>query len=281
MRTIRDKKMTPTQLGLAIFLGIIALIQLFPLIWVLDFSLLNNSDLFVSGILKWPSDPQWQNYVVAWTRGKIPEFFFNSILVCGITVFVTIYLSLTLSYACIRMKWKLSGFFLTIILMGMMIPVHTTLLPNFLVFNKIKIIDSYWALIIPYIAFSLPMGVFIMTGFLESVPKSLEESAIMDGCGIYGIIFRLILPLTKPALVTITIMTFLSCWNEFIMAATYLSSETYKTLPFSIIKFTSEFGTNYAYQFAVMSLSSLPALLIYIILNKHITKGIMMGAVKG
>lgn len=125
------------------------------------------------------------------------------------------------------------------------------------------------------------MGVFIMTGFLPSIPKSIEESAIMDGCNIYQIIFRIILPLTKPAIVTITIMTFLNCWNEFIMAATYLVSERCKTLPFSIVKFTSEFGTNYAYQFAVMTLSSLPALIIYIVLNKQITKGIMFGAVKG
>jgi raffinose/stachyose/melibiose transport system permease protein len=276
-----DKKVKTSRIIIIIFMSFIALIQLFPLIWVFDFSLLNSSDLFVSGILKWPNNPQFQNYVIAWTRGKIPEFFINSIFVCSVTVLVTIFLSLTLSYACTRMKWRLSGFFLTIILLGMMIPVHTTLLPNYLVFNKVGIIDSYWALIIPYIAFSLPMGVFIMTGFLRSIPRSLEESAVMDGCNIYAIIFKIILPLTKPALVTITIMTFLTCWNEFIMAATYLVSERYKTLPFSIVKFTNEYGTNYAYQFAVMTLSSLPALVIYIILNKQITKGIMLGAVKG
>jgi raffinose/stachyose/melibiose transport system permease protein len=275
------KKNKGSRIITIIFMSIIALIQLFPLIWVFNFSLLNSSDLFVSGILKWPNEPQFQNYVIAWTRGKIPEFLINSIVVCSVTVIATIYLSLTLSYACTRMKWRLSGFFLTIILLGMMIPVHTTLLPNYLVFNKVGIIDSYWALIIPYVAFSLPMGVFIMTGFLRSIPRSLEESAVMDGCSIYAIIFRIILPLTKPALVTVTIMTFLTCWNEFIMAATYLVSERYKTLPFSIIKFTSEYGTNYAYQFAVMALSSLPALIIYIILNKQITKGIMLGAVKG
>ncbi|MCT4544509.1 MAG: carbohydrate ABC transporter permease [Vallitalea sp.] len=276
-----DKKVKTSRIIIIIFMSFIALIQLFPLIWVFNFSLLNSSDLFVSGILKWPNNPQFQNYVIAWTRGKIPEFFINSIFVCSVTVLVTIFLSLTLSYACTRMKWRLSGFFLTIILLGMMIPVHTTLLPNYLVFNKVGIIDSYWALIIPYIAFSLPMGVFIMTGFLRSIPRSLEESAVMDGCNIYAIIFKIILPLTKPALVTITIMTFLTCWNEFIMAATYLVSERYKTLPFSIVKFTNEYGTNYAYQFAVMTLSSLPALVIYIILNKQITKGIMLGAVKG
>ncbi len=279
---LKDEKMKKTQNAVVIaILSVIAFVQFFPLVWVVDFSLNKSGDLFVSGILKWPSEPQFQNYVIAWTRGKIPQFFFNSTVVCLATVLLTLYLSLTLSYAFMRMKWKFNGFFFALIMLGMMIPVHTTLLPNFMVFNKIGIMDSYLALILPYAAFSIPMGVFIMTGFLNTLPKALEESAVMDGCGTYRTIFSIILPVTKPALVTVAILTFLSCWNEFIMAATYLSSERYKTLPFSVIKFTSEFGANYAYQFAVMTLCSLPALIVYIFLNEQITKGIMVGALKG
>jgi len=154
-------------------------------------------------------------------------------------------------------------------------------LPNFFTFAKLGILDSYWALIIPYVAFSLPLGVFIMTGFMESLPRSLEESAVMDGAGIFRIIFALIFPLTKPAMVTVVIMTFLNTWNEFIMAATYISSDKYRTLPFAVYNFAGQYASNYSVQFAVMGLVALPSLIIYILLNEQITKGVTDGALKG
>jgi raffinose/stachyose/melibiose transport system permease protein len=186
-----------------------------------------------------------------------------------------------MGYALIRMEWKLRKIALTFILLGMMIPIHATLLPNFITFQKVGIKDSYLALIIPYVAFALPLAVFLMTGFLESIPKAIEESAVIDGCGIFRIIFSIILPLTKPAIVTIVIMTFLNTWNEFIMAATYLSSDKFRTLPFAVYNFAGQYASNYSVQFAVMTLVALPSLIIYIILNEHITKGVTVGALKG
>ncbi len=266
---------------IVVLLFLFALLQLFPLVWLVDFSLLKSGDFFGSEVLKWPDPPQFQNYVIAWERGRIPLFLLNSLLVCGVSVAVTLYLALTLSYALKRLQWRLSKFFLIVILLGMMIPIHTTLLPNFIVFSLLGIRDNYFSLIIPYVAFSMPLAVFIMTGFLESVPKSLDESAIIDGCGYFAVVFKIIMPVTKPALVTIMILTFISCWNEFIMAATYLSNEDLKTLPFAIYKFTNQFGADYSLQFAVMVMGTIPSLALYFIFNKQIIKGIMVGAVKG
>jgi raffinose/stachyose/melibiose transport system permease protein len=268
------------KMGIYILLPLVALGQLFPLIWLTDFSLLKSGDFYSSEILKWPSVPQWHNYFVAWTDGKVPHYLMNSLIVTGSTIVLTVFLSLTLGYAFTRMRWKLSGFFLIIILLGMMIPIHATLLPNFMVFGKLGITDSYIALILPYTAISVPFGTFIMTGFLESIPVALEESAVMDGAGIYRIIFQVILPLTKAASVTIIVTTFLSCWNEFIMAATYLSSEIFKTLPFAVMNFAGQYASDYGAQFAVMTLTSIPALLIFIIFSEQITKGVTVGAVK-
>lgn len=141
--------------------------------------------------------------------------------------------------------------------------------------------DTIWSLLIPYVAFSLPQGLFLMTSFLESVPVEIEEAAVMDGCGIYRIIFKIILPMMKSSIATVSIMTFLNNWNEFMMASTYLSSPKWKTLPFSVLEFTGQYSSNYAVQFAVMALTAAPAVIVYIILNKHITKGVAMGAVKG
>ncbi len=264
-----------------VFVSLFAIGQIFPLIWLINFSLLKSNDFFTSEILKFPNPPQLENYITAWVNGKIPQYLFNSVFVTSSTIAITGILSLTLGFAFTRMQWKLRSICFAVMLLGMMIPIHSTLLPNFVIFSEIGLLNTYMGLIIPYAAFSLPMGIFIMSGFMKTIPKSLEESAIIDGCGIYEIIFKIILPITKPALVTITVITFLNCWNEFIMAATYISDNFFKTLPFSVINFEGQYSSNYAVQFAVMTLTAIPAILIYIALNEHITKGVTAGALKG
>lgn len=281
MGEAKKKKRSVKRICILVFFVLFSIMQIFPMIWLLDFSLCKSGDLFVSGILKWPEEFQFQNYVTAWIDGKILMHLINSIIVTGITVAGTVVFSLTIGYAVTRMKWKFSGLILNIILLGMMIPLEATLLPNYLVFSKIGINNSYLGLIIPYIAFSLPGGVFVMTGFLKSLPRALEESAVMDGCSIFGIIYRIVLPITKPALVTITITAFINNWNEFMMMQTYLSTDKLKTLPYAVFRFQGQYSSNYAVQFAVMMLVALPTLIIYLILNEQVTKGITVGAVKG
>lgn len=276
----KRKRRTGTII-LWIIMVIFGIMQFFPMLWVVNFSLTKDSDVFTSGILMWPDPPQWENYALAWKNGNIPRFTLNSILVVGATIAITVVLSLTLGYAFTRMRWKLSGPVMAFILLGMMIPIHTTLLPNYLIFKEVGILDTPLALIIPYAAFSIPLGVFIMSGFMRSIPAALEEAAVMDGCGVLRIIFQIVLPITKPALVTIVVMTFINNWNEFIMAATFLSSNTWKTLPFSVCEFASQYVSRYAVQFAVMVLSALPSLIVYAFLNEQITKGVTFGAVKG
>lgn len=260
---------------------IVSISQLFPLVWLIDFSLGKNSDLFGSNILIWPDDPQFINYEIAWIDGKIPTYLWNSIIVNLSSVTLTVVFSVMLAYAFVRMQWKGKKLISTIVLLGLMIPIHATLLPNFASFNALGISNSYLGLIIPYIGFTLPMATFIMTGFIKSIPVSVEESVVIDGGGIYHIIRHVIFPLARPAVITVIIMTFLTTWNEFIMAATFLNSDQYRTLPFAVYNFAGQYASRYAVQFAVMALVALPSLLVYILLNEKITKGITVGAVKG
>jgi raffinose/stachyose/melibiose transport system permease protein len=257
------------------------LIQLFPLIWLIDYSLLKSGDFFGSSFLKWPSPPQWENYRNAFTYGRVPRYFANSLIITVITVALSALVSLMMGYAFTRMKWKLSGIVLSLIMMGMIIPIHATLLPNFILFNKLGMLNNMYTLILPYSAIVIPMSVLIMTGFLETIPRAIEESAVIDGCGIYGVIFRIIFPITKPALATICVLNFISTWNEFIMANTFLTSEDLKTIPFSIMKFAGEYSSNYGAQFAVMTIIAIPTILIYLLFTEQMTKGITAGAVKG
>ncbi len=269
------------QVILWIVLMIVAIIQLFPLIWLVDFSLGSSNEMFTNGLLIIPEKIRWDNYVKAFVDGNFLHYLRNSVLINTLAVVLVIIISIMAAFACQRMKWKLNGLISTLLVMGMMIPIHATLLPNYKIYSTLHLTDTIWALLIPYVAFSLPQGMFLMTGFIQSVPKELEEAAVMDGCGIYRIVFQIITPLLKPSIATVAIMTFLNNWNEFMMASTYLSSPTWKTLPFSVLEFTGEYSSNYAVQFAVMALTAAPAVIVYVILNKHITKGVAMGAVKG
>lgn len=278
---MKDNNKKIGKIILWIVLVAVAVIQLFPLIWLVDFSLGSSNEMFTSGLLIIPEKLRFDNYVKAFVDGNFLHYLRNSVLINTLAVILVVIISIMAAFACQRMKWKLSGLVSTILVMGMMIPIHATLLPNYKIYSTLHLTDTIWALLIPYVAFSLPQGMFLMTGFIQSLPKELEEAAVMDGCGIYRIVFQIVTPLLKPSIATVAIMTFLNNWNEFMMASTYLSTPTWKTLPFSVLEFTGEYSSNYAVQFAVMALTAAPAVIVYVILNKHITKGVAMGAVKG
>lgn len=264
-----------------VFFILAAVVQLFPLIWLVNYSFLDTNQFFSDELIKWPTSPKWGNYVNAWVDGKFLKYLLNSVVVSGVSILLTIVISVMLSYAFTRMKWKLRGLFFGIILLGIMIPIHATLLPDFVILKKLALTDTYWALILPYTAVNVPLGMFMLSGFMRSIPGALEESAVIDGCGIFRLVFRIVLPMLKPAVVTVGINSFLFCWNEFILASTFLSRDTYKTLPFSVQNFTGMYSSDYGSQFAVMVLISIPAIIIYALFNEQITKGITAGAVKG
>ncbi|MDF2539619.1 MAG: binding-protein-dependent transport system inner rane component [Herbinix sp.] len=264
-----------------ILLIAVAVIQIFPLVWLLDFSVASSNEMFTNGLLIIPKVIHFDNYVKAFVDGNFLLYLKNSLLINVLAVVLVLIISIMTAFATTRMHWKLSGTVRIIILLGMMIPIHATLLPNYVIYDKLKMTDTIWAILIPYIAFSLPQGLFLTSSFMASIPKEIEEAAIMDGCGIYRIIIVIITPMLRTSLVTVSIMTFLNNWNEFMMASTYLNTDKWRTLPFSVLKFTGLYSSNYAVQFAVMALTAAPMVIIYILLSKHITKGVAMGAVKG
>lgn len=272
---------TPVNIVMLAILIVFAMVQLFPLIWMSNFSLANSNELFTNGLLIIPERIRWDNYVNAFIDGHFLLYLKNSLLINTLAVICVLVISLMASFACVRMRWKLAPVISNILLLGMMIPIHATLLPNYVIYDRLHLTDTIWALLIPYVAFSLPQGVFLTSGFMRSIPREIEEAAVIDGCGIFRMLVVVITPMLKASLVTVAIMTYLNNWNEFVMAMTYLSTPRWKTLPFAILEFTGQYSSNYGVQFAVMTLTALPAVVIYVILNKHIIKGVAMGAVKG
>jgi raffinose/stachyose/melibiose transport system permease protein len=260
---------------------VVAVLQFFPILWLFNFSLLPNSDFFGSALLKWPNPAKWKNYADAFTYGHVLRFFLNSVLVTAATIAGTAIASIFMAYAFTRMVWKWKTVVLAAVLVGIIIPVQTTMLANFSIFRDIGLLDTYWALILPGIAFNIPIGTLILTGFMTSLPRELEEVGVMDGLSIMRLITQIVIPLCKPAIAAVGVIIFMSSWSDYITPLTFINSEHLKTLPFSIIQFQGQYSSNYGAQFAVLVLTSLPAIVTYLLFSEHITKGIFAGAVKG
>ncbi|MEK8126620.1 carbohydrate ABC transporter permease [Paenibacillus filicis] len=266
---------------LLICLLAVGLAQIFPLLWMINFSLLKSGDFFGSDILKWPAPFQWKNYIDAFTLGHVPAYLLNSAIVAAVVIAVTVVVSVMLSYVIARIDWKWNKYLAGLVMVCMIVPIYSTLLPNFFIFNKIQWIDTYFAIILPNIAFLIPISVFIFIGFMETTPRAIEEAAVIDGLNLLGVVFRIIFPISRPVIASVAVLAFLNTWNEFIMAITYIRSDTFKTLPFSLIQFTGQYASNYGAQFAVMTIIALPSVLLYMLFTEQITSSLTAGAVKG
>ncbi|MDB5056368.1 MAG: transporter permease [Bacilli bacterium] len=278
--TIAKKWSVPRTI-LAVFMIALVLLDLFPLIWLFDFSLLKSGDFFGDNILKWPNPPMWKNYADAFKNAHIPLLFFNSFFIAIVSILIIVVIAIMLGYGFTRMEWKLKKPFFAMIVMAMIIPLYSTLIPNFILFKSVGILDTYASLILPYAAFAIPIGMFIISAFLQTIPRAIEEAAIMDGLGIIGTIFRIIIPILKPAIATVAVLSFLSCWNEFIMAVTFIDKDALRTLPFAVVYFMGQYSSNYGAQFAVLAIIAIPSILIYLLFTDQITRGVTAGAVKG
>ncbi len=277
----RKLKITPGGILLQIILIIIAFIQLYPFIWLLLFSFKSNGEIFGSNVVGFPHKLLWENYQSAITSGKVGIYFLNSLLVTAVTIIISSVVSAMASYAITRMKWKLSGVTLVLFLMGLMIPIHAALLPLFLFFSRIKQLNSYWSLILPYTGFAIPMAIYIFSGFMRDIPKEMEESALLDGCSIYNSFFRIILPLVKPAMATVAIFTFLSAWNELMFAVTFISKWQFRTLTVGIQQMVGQYTTSWGPIGAGLVIATIPTLVIYCLLSSQVQKSLISGAVKG
>jgi len=262
-------------------LGILLVTQLYPLIWLLFYSLKTNEEILSGSFFSLPSVWQWSNYTSAVAGGNYWRYLTNSLLVTTVTIVSVILLASLAAFAIARFRWKFGQLVMLIFLLGLMIPLQSTLLPLMIIFKNMNILNTHLSLILPYIAFQTPIAVFILSGFMKSIPQEIEESAIMDGAGAFRIFRYIVLPISVPPVMTVCILAFINIWNEYILAATFISSERLKTLPFGVYSFVSQYSVNYGAIGAFLVLGALPVILIYFLLAEKITKSMVAGAVKG
>lgn len=263
-----------------VVLGIFTVLCLYPLLWLFLSSFKTNTELYAN---PWglPEQFRLDNYIQAITEGHILQYFGNSVMIAVSAVLVAVALSSMVSYAITRMQWRLSKLTLNVFLLGMMIPVYAMMVPLFSMFNRMGLLNTYLAVIIPHIAMAFPMAIFIMTGFMGSLPKEMEEAAVMDGCNIYQIFFKIIMPISKSSVVTVAVVTFINIWNDLLLPQIFLTDASKMTLPVGLTEFQGQYATNYVAEIAAVIITIIPSIIVYIWLHKHIMEGMVAGAVKG
>ena len=258
-----------------------SVIQLYPLYWLFTFSLKTNAEIYGQNILGLPHQWRWSNYLRVLQSSTIIRYFLNSVLYSAITLAVVAVVATMASYAISRMQWKLKGLAYSLFTIGIMIPTHAALLPLFQVISKLGLKGGYTGLLIPYIAFGIPMSVMIITGFFRTIPKELEEAAYMDGCGTFKTFFMIMVPMVKPSIATASIFTFLNTWNELLFANTLVDSNRFRTLPVGIMSFAGQYSTDWGLIGAGMVIATLPTIIIYTLLSNQVQNSLVVGAVKG
>jgi len=274
-------KKSPVNILLYAFLGLWTAIQLFPLYWMLTFSLKDNNEIFGANVIGIPHVWRWENYTSVLTRGKVGTYFLNSVLVTGATIVLTSIVALMATYAMTRMIWKGRRLANNIVMLGLTVPIHTAILPIFIILRSLKMTNSYQALIVPYSAFALAMAIMICSSLMEGIPRELEEAAFIDGCSIYGIFWRIILPLMRPAIATISIFTYLQSWNELMFATIFISDSNYRTLTVGIQTLSGSYTTDWGPIGAALVVATFPTLIIYAFMSNKIQESLVIGAVKG
>lgn len=269
-----------SQIIIYLLLTLFSIIFLFPIAWVVFASFKDNPSLLTQ---PWalPNPVQYQNYTIAWVSGKIGQYFLHSLIVSGATLLLNLLFSSMAAYAISRMKWKLSKTVMNIFLIGMMVPIHATLIPLYLIFAKIGLINSLMGLIIPYMVFAFPTTIYILSSFFSSLPRDIEEAAVIDGCSLWRVFWKIILPISAPGLFTVSIFGFVASWNELLVAMIFTTGDSVKTLPVGLTNFVGTYSTNYAPMLAAIVLAMLPTIVIYCIFSNKIIGGMTAGAVKG
>lgn len=263
-------------------LWIFSLSCIFPIIWMM-YSSLKEKRAFNANIVGLPEEPTLQNYIRILTNPDyhLGESMWNSVRTTGISIIMIVLFSFMVGYILSRVRFKLNRVLYVMFLMGMLIPIHSLLVPIYVVFQRCGISNQWYTLLLPYISFGLPMGIFLVEGYVKGIPVSLEEAAAIDGSTFSNTLWSIIFPICKPILVTVGIIQIFSCWNEFSFALVLIKDVSLQTVPLALTQFKGQFASDYPKQMAAMLITMSPIIIMYFAGSKQIIKGMVSGAVKG
>lgn len=264
------------------FIGMLVVIEIYPIFWMLTASFKQPAEFVNKPAYALNSGFYFQNYIDAWTRGNMALFFRNSLINTLLALVFIVIFTVTVGFAIAKMQWKYREKVATYFGIGIMVPIATALIPLFQIYNKVGLINTRTGLVLSYIAFGLSLSIFLITGFLRSLPDEILEAAVIDGCGIYKLMWHVVVPLMKNGIVTVLVLQFFFKWNDLLFSMTFINDTKLKTVQTGLLYFQDEFGSkNWGAIFASVSMSVIPMLILYMFLNKAVIEGMTAGAVKG
>ena len=270
-----------TRIVFLILIVLFVVLQSYPVFWVFTASLKTPEEIAGSAPYALPSGFYLGNYIKAFTQSNLVRYFMNSVAVALCTLLGIVVLSAPAAYAISKIQFKQNEKVLTFFLLGMMIPTFSCLIPMFQIYNMLGLRNTYAAVVLPQIGFSLPMCIFLYVGFMKYIPNELLEAAAIDGAGGFGIFRQVVFPMAKNSTVTVLIYNFVSIWNEFTYANTFMTKDEMKTLPIGLNAFVGEMGRrDWGATFAAIVIAIFPTILVYFFLNKQVMEGMSAGAVK-
>ena len=256
------------------------LVTALPFIFIVFTSFKTLADSYSIPVWAPPETFSFHNYIKV-LEGSFLIYLRNSVFVVFISVVIIVLISSMAAYALARIKFPLNNFLFSLIVAGMVVPLHVTLVPIYLMTRSMGLYDTSFALLAPYVAISLPLSIFILTEFMRQIPRELEEAAILDGCGHYKIFARIFFPLSRPGIFTVAIYNAIMLWNEFVFAYVLISSSEKRTLPLAVWDFQGQYAADIPAMLAVVTLSILPLIIVYAIGQEKIINGMMAGSLKG
>ncbi len=227
-----------------------------------------------------PHHPTISNYTQAWTSNQFGRYFLNSLLVAAATTVAAVLLSSMMAFAFARIVFPGRKLLFGLLLIGLMVPTMMLLIPQFLLAKRLMLLDSLWGLIVFYTGGNLALNTFLLRSFFQDIPRELEEAMVVDGAGAWSRYWRLILPLSRPALATVAIFTFLASWDEFVWALTIINDPNKRTLPIAIALFQGQHSTSWGLVFAASMIAIVPVIAIFVAFQRQFVSGIASGALK-
>jgi raffinose/stachyose/melibiose transport system permease protein len=270
--------------GLSLVINVIMLFfsvaSIFPFIWMLYSSFKTEAE-FALNIISLPQKPIFSNYLKAIQTGHMGEYALNSLFNCICTVVLVVLCTFIAAYFLSRFNFRGRRLIYGCFVAGMLIPVHSLMVPIFVEYRMLGIINTRFTLLPVYLAFGMPMAVFLIESFIGSIPIELEEAALIDGSSMVRTMFTIIMPLCRPVLATVVILSFMNTWNEFPFALVLIRDNALKTIPIGLRNFQGAYTAQYTQFMAGMAVSLIPVMLVYALFYKRIIVGMTAGTVKG
>jgi raffinose/stachyose/melibiose transport system permease protein len=284
MSSIPMQQRNPRQIALQVVkyvvCGFIALLVLIPLAMAVLGGFKTNAEL-LSSPFGWPDPIQFGNYRDVATSDAFWRLLRNSTIVMVLTAIGVVALASMAAFVFARIRFPGREVVFNFFTLGLLFPLTVAILPLYITLRQAHLVDTLWGIILPQVAFGLPANILILRGFFASVPLELEEAAAIDGCGLFGFFWRMLLPLARPALAAVVVLTMVASWNNFLLPLLVLNNEQLYTLPLGIMQYQGQFGTDWARVLAFVSLALAPTLIFYLLAERHIVAGLTAGAIKG